>query len=88
MGAILKAGSGPKIICVTIAPETEANITGKNPMMVYSINTTSIAKITPAMGVLKDAEMAAATPQPAKVRKLLWGNLSHWPNWLAVAAPK
>jgi hypothetical protein len=37
-------------------------ITGMKPTIVYSINITSMAKMTPAMGVLK-ATMAAAEPQ-------------------------
>ena len=41
---------------------------------VYSNRMTSTANITPATGVLKEAEIAAAAPQAARVRKLLWGN--------------
>ncbi len=71
-----KAGSEPNTIRETTPPLTAARMTGINPAMVYSINTTSMAKITPASGVLNDAAMAAATPQAASMRRLLFGNCS------------
>ena len=43
------------------------------PAMVYSIITTSMAKMTPATGVLKEAEIPAAVPQATSTRRLLWG---------------
>ena len=48
--------------------------------MVYSIMTTSIAKMTPAIGVLKDAAIAAAVPQPTRARILLLGSRNNWPS--------
>lgn len=59
-----------------------------NPAMVYSMSTTSMAKITPARGVLKPAAMAPATPHPTRVRMLLLGRRRRWPSTLAVAAPR
>ena len=56
--------------------------------MVYSIITTSMAKITPEMGVLKEAEMAAAQPQATSVRMLLLGSRIHCPSRLEKAAPR
>ena len=53
----------PRKICTTKVPVTDANMTGMNPAMVYSIRMTSIAKITPAIGVLNDDPIAAAAPQ-------------------------
>ena len=50
--------------------------------------TTSIAKITPARGVLKAAAIAAATPQAIKIRTLLFGTLSCLPSMLPEVAPK
>src|SRR5690554_3879508 len=61
---------------------------GVNPAMVYSIITTSMAKITPEMGVLNEAEMAAAQPQATRVRMLLLGRRIHWPSRLENAAPR
>ena len=56
--------------------------------MVYSMSTTSIAKMTPASGVLKDAAMAAAVPQATNVRKLLVDCRKVEPSRLDAAAPK
>ena len=56
--------------------------------MVYSIKMTSMAKITPAKGVLNDAAMAAAAPQPTKTRMLLFGRRTHCPSMLALEAPR
>ncbi|BBI54934.1 hypothetical protein HORIV_73550 [Vreelandella olivaria] len=66
----------------------EANITGIKLIKVYSIITTSIAKMTPAMGVLKEAEMAAAVPHATSTLRLLLGRRICWPSPLAAAAPK
>ncbi len=66
----------------------EARITGVKLPMVYSIITTSMAKITPASGVLKEAPMAAAIPQATRVRILLLGRWSHLPAIPPEAAPK
>ncbi|MEJ2575697.1 MAG: chloride channel protein, partial [Gammaproteobacteria bacterium] len=41
---------------------------------VYSSITTSSAKMTPARGVLKEAAMPAAVPQPTRVRMALLGS--------------
>jgi hypothetical protein len=43
--------------------------------MLYSSSTISIAKATPASGVLKEAAMAAALPQATRVRMVLLGSL-------------
>ena len=56
--------------------------------MVYSIITTSMAKMTPAIGVLNDAPMAAAEPQATNVRTLLLGSRKASPSRLEVAAPR
>ena len=61
---------------------------GVKPAMVYSIITTSMAKMTPEIGVLKEAEMAAAQPQATSVRMLLFGSRIHWPIRLEKAAPR
>ena len=50
--------------------------------------TTSIAKITPAIGVLKLEAIAAAVPQATIVRMLLLGSFDFCPNKLAAVAPK
>src|SRR5690554_5033719 len=71
-----------------MAALTAARMMGVKPAMVYSIITTSMAKITPAIGVLNEAEMAAAQPQATSVRMLLLGSLSHCPNRLENAAPR
>ena len=56
--------------------------------MVYSIITTSMAKMTPAMGVLKLLAIAAAVPQATIVRMLLLGKREARPSRLAAVAPK
>ena len=66
---------------------TAARITGTKPATVYSIMTTSIAKITPAIGVLKEAAMAAAVPQADITLRLLLGKRRPAPNRLLAAAP-
>ena len=71
-----------------MAALTEARIIGVKPAMVYSIITTSMAKMTPEIGVLKEAEMAAAQPQATSVRMLLFGSRIHWPIRLEKAAPR
>ena len=58
------------------------------PAMVYSIITTSMAKMTPDIGVLNEAEIAAAQPQATRVRMLLFGNRIHCPIRLENAAPR
>src|SRR5690606_24590669 len=55
-----KAVALPNTTRLTMAPATDARIMGIKPRMLYSSSTTSMAKITPAMGVLKEAEMALA----------------------------
>src|SRR5690554_197212 len=84
----LNAGSEPYTSWVTIAALTAARIIGVKPAMVYSIITTSMANITPEIGVLNEAEIAAAQPQATNVRMLLLGNLIHWPSKLEKAAPR
>ena len=84
----LNAGSEPYTTWVTMAALTAARMMGVNPAMVYSIITTSMAKITPEMGVLNEAEMAAAQPQATRVRMLLLGRRIHWPSRLENAAPR
>src|SRR5690554_1462403 len=84
----LNAGSEPYTSWVTTAALTAARIMGVNPAMVYSIITTSMAKITPAIGVLNDADMAAAQPHATRVRMLLLGKRIHCPMRLENAAPK
>ena len=88
ISGMAKAGSLPKTILDITPPVTAERITGIKPVMVYSIKMASIAKMTPARGVLNDAAIAAATPQAVSVRKLLLGNLSCWPNKLELAAPR
>ena len=56
--------------------------------MVYSTITTSMAKMTPASGVLKDAAMAAALPQATSERTQLLGTANAWPSRLDAAAPR
>ncbi len=67
---------------------TADRMTGMNDPIVYSIITTSMAKMTPAMGVLNDPPMAAAVPQATRVRKALLGSSRAWPRRLALAAPR
>jgi hypothetical protein len=67
---------------------TAAMMTGIKLPMVYSIITTSIAKMTPARGVLKDPAIAAAVPQATRVRILLLGNSNACPSRLELAAPR
>ena len=57
------------------------------PTSEYSIMTTSIANMTPAIGVLKDAAMEAAVPHATNVLKLLFGSLNSCPSKLLLAAP-
>lgn len=61
---------------------------GVKPAIVYSIITTSMAKMTPEIGVLNEADMAAAQPHATRVRILLFGSLIHCPIRLENAAPK
>ena len=71
MPGAIKAISAPyKTLCSSVAV-TEAIMIGVKPMMVYSSITTSMAKITPAMGVLNDAAMAPAVPHPTNSLRLL-----------------
>jgi len=67
---------------------TEARMTGMKLAMVYSIITTSMAKMTPAIGVLNEPAMAAAVPQATSVRTLLLGSSNAWPIRLDAAAPR
>ena len=73
---------------VNVVALTAAIMTGVKPITVYSMITTSIAKITPAKGVLNAAEIAAATPLPTKMRIPLLGICKRCPNMLPAAAPK
>ena len=61
--------SPPNTLRETTVAATVETMTGTKPTTVYSINTTSIAKTTPASGVLKDAAIAAALPQATSVRR-------------------
>lgn len=63
-------------------------ITGMKLPIVNSIITTSMAKITPAMGVLNEPAMAAAVPQATSVRMLWLGSENAWPSRLELAAPR
>ena len=65
--------TSPKNQRFTTVAVTDAMMTGMKLAMVYSIITTSIAKMTPAIGVLKEAPMAAAEPHATRVRMLLFG---------------
>ena len=70
----LNAVSDPNTICVITAATTEARITGMKPAIVYSMTMTSIENMTPATGVLKEAEIAAAAPHPTSTLTLLLGS--------------
>ena len=67
---------------------TVAMMTGTKPSTVYCISTTSMANITPASGVLKDAAIAAAAPHAVRVRRSSGRASSAWASWLAAALPK
>ena len=67
---------------------TVAMMMGTKLVIAYSIMTTSMAKITPAMGVLNDAPIAAADPQATSVRTQLSGSRRASPSRLEVAAPR
>ena len=56
---------------VSTEPQAAASMTGTKICILYSLSTTSITNITAANGVLKDAEIPAAMPQPASIRILL-----------------
>ena len=84
----LKAGSEPKTRMESALALTAARMTGIKLASEYSIITTSSAKMTPASGVLKEAAMPAAVPQPTKVRMALFGSLSACPTKLLLAAPR
>ena len=71
-GAINAICAPYKVLCSKVAV-TEAIMTGVKPIMLYSSMTTSIAKITPAIGVLNDAAIAPAVPHPTIRRRLLLG---------------
>src|SRR5215470_4611009 len=87
-GGTAKAGASPYATCVTAVADTAARITGAKPITVYSISTTSMAKATPASGVLNDAAIAAAAPHATSTRRLLFGSPMRWPATLALAAPR
>ena len=87
-GCTSNIGSAPKTILDTVVAVTAEMMTGVKPIIVYSITTTSMAKITPASGVLKPAAIAAATPQHTKVRVLLFGTFKYRPNALPLVAPR
>ena len=69
--------ASPNTACDRVVAVTAARITGAKLTMEYSIMTTSIEKMTPASGVLNEAAIAAAMPQAASVRLLLFGKCSH-----------
>ena len=56
--------SSPNKINDISEPHTEAIKMGINLFMVTSVNMTSTAKMTPAIGELKIADTAAAAPHP------------------------
>ncbi len=56
--------SSPSNTMETSCPLTEAMRIGMNLLILTSVKMTSIAKMTPAMGELKMAEIAPAAPQP------------------------
>ena len=62
--------------------------TGMKLATVYSIITTSSANTTPASGVLNDAAIPAAVPQPTSVRMTLLGSAKAWPSRLPDDAPR
>ena len=88
INATVNGGSVPNRASIVSEAATAAMITGRKLAMVYSIITTSMAKMTPAMGVLKELAKAAAVPQATSVLMPSLGSRSHWPSRLAVAAPK
>ena len=63
-------------------------MTGVKPIMLYSSITTSIAKITPAIGVLNDAAIAPAVPHPTIRRRLLLGRWKIRPICEPAPAPR
>ena len=66
--AVLLAKAGANVAICEINPttlaETEATVMGAMALIEKCLRIASWAKTTPAMGALKPAEMAAATPQP------------------------
>ena len=70
----VKAGASPNTKFDSVVALTAARITGIKLATVYSIITTSSAKTTPASGVLKDAAIPAAAPQPTSARTTLFGS--------------
>ena len=84
----LNASAPPNTATLISVAVTEAMMTGMKEITEYSIITTSMAKMTPAIGVLKEADIAAAVPQPTSVRILLFGRRMRWPSTLAAAAPR
>ena len=80
--------SDPNTTCVNTAATTEARITDMKPAIVYSMTMTSIENMTPATGVLKEAEIAAAVPHPSKTLTLLLGNLRYYSIRLLPAEPR
>ena len=88
INATLNGDSVPNKASTVSEAATAAMITGRKLAIVYSIITTSMAKMTPAMGVLKELASAAAVPQATSVLMPSLGSRSHWPSRLAAAAPK
>ena len=60
---------------------------GMNVASVYWRTISSSVKMTAASGVLNDAAMAAAAPQPTRVRTLLCGRSRNRPIQLPPVAP-
>ncbi len=68
LGTAKLAASPNAYLDITVAV-TADRITGTKLVMAYSIITTSIAKITPAIGVLNDPAIAAAVLGRAEVNR-------------------
>ena len=88
LGGTRKIVALPKAQRASTVAVTVAMITGTKPRIVYSISTTSMAKITPASGVLKEAAMAAAAPQATRLRSSSGRTSKAWPTKLDAAAPR
>ena len=87
-GGMEKTASLPNARIERLVALTAERMTGIKLATEYSIMTTSIAKITPASGVLKDAAIPAEQPQAIKVRNVLLGSLRYCASNEPEAAPK
>jgi hypothetical protein len=85
---IVKTAPAVDSVRRTAAAEIAASMTGIKPTTVYSAMITSMAKITPARGVLKAAAMPPAVPQAISTRRLLLGRPSFCPSRLLTAPPR